>query len=60
MSEDKDSQNKNANNKVDISYNFWLGIVNLFQTFEYLGSAKDKQADIQAVHQLLDVESNDY
>jgi hypothetical protein len=32
----------------------WLGIVNLFQTFDDLESVKDKQADIQAVRQLLD------
>ena len=32
----------------------WLGIVNLFQTFEDLESVKDKQADIQAVRQVLD------
>ena len=32
----------------------WLGIVNLFQTFEDLESVKVKQADIQAVRQVLD------
>jgi hypothetical protein len=33
---------------------YWLGIVNLFQTFEDLESVKDKQADIQAVRQVID------
>ena len=32
----------------------WLGLVNLFQTFEDLESAKDKQVDIQAVRQVID------
>lgn len=31
----------------------WLGIVNLFQAFEDLESVKDKEADIQAVRQVL-------
>ena len=31
----------------------WLGMVNLFQTFEDLESVKDKEADIQAVRQVL-------
>ena len=39
--------------EVDI-FNTWLGIVNLFQTFKDLESVKDKQADIQAVRQVLD------
>jgi|GEM_PF-5629204 len=52
---DKQSfENKNANNKVDILYNAWLGIVNLFQTFADLESVKDKPADIEAVRQMLD------
>jgi len=37
-----------------VSIFIWLGIVNLFQTFEDLESVKDKQADIQAVRQVLD------
>jgi len=32
----------------------WLGIVNLFQTFVDLESVRDKQADIEAVRQVLD------
>lgn len=32
----------------------WLGIVNLFQTFEDLDSVKDKQAETEAVRQVLD------
>ena len=32
----------------------WLGIVNLFQTLEDLESVKDKEADIQAVRQVID------
>jgi len=31
-----------------------MGIVNLFQTFEDFESVKDKQADIEAVRQVLD------
>jgi hypothetical protein len=31
--------------------------VNLFQTFDDLESVKDKEADIKAIHQLLDEES---
>ena len=54
--ESKFDQNKNANNKVDILYNFWLGLVDIFQTFEGLESVKDKQADIKAVRKLLDGE----
>jgi hypothetical protein len=50
------NENKNANNKVDILYNFWLGLVDIFQTFEDLESVKDKQADIKAVRKLLDGE----
>jgi hypothetical protein len=34
--------------------NPWLGLYNLFQTFDDLESVKDKQSDIQAVRQLLD------
>jgi hypothetical protein len=37
-----------------IYYQTWLGLYNLFQTFEDLESVKDKQSDIQAVRQLLD------
>ena len=36
--------------------NSWLGIANLFQTFEDLESVKDKWANIQAVRQVLDEE----
>jgi hypothetical protein len=32
----------------------WLGIVNLFQTFDDLESVKDKEADVQAVRQVID------
>lgn len=32
----------------------WLGIVNLFQTFEDLEPVKDKQVDVEAVRQVLD------
>jgi hypothetical protein len=32
----------------------WLGLYNLFQTFEDLESVKDKQTDILSVRQLLD------
>ncbi len=32
----------------------WLGIKNLFQTFEDLESVKDKKADIKAVRQVID------
>jgi hypothetical protein len=32
----------------------WLGLKNLFQTFEDLDSVKDKQVDTQAIRQLLD------
>lgn len=39
--------------------NPWLGIVNLFQTFEDLESVKDKQADIQAVREVLDESAAD-
>jgi hypothetical protein len=35
----------------------WLGIVNLFQTFDDLESVKDKEADTQAVRQMLDDET---
>mgnify|MGYP001583131018 CR=1 FL=1 len=31
----------------------WLGIVNLFQTFEDLESVKDKEADIKAVREVI-------
>jgi hypothetical protein len=34
----------------------WLGLVDIFQTFEDLESVKDKQADIKAVRKLLDGE----
>jgi hypothetical protein len=37
-----------------LCYQIWLGIVNLFQTFEDLESVKDKQADIEAARQMLD------
>jgi hypothetical protein len=40
--------------RLDFENNDWLGIVNLFQTFEDLESVKDKQADIQAVRQVFD------
>jgi len=36
----------------------WLSIVNLFQTFEDLESVKDKQADIQAVRQVIDEDTS--
>jgi len=36
----------------------WLEIVNLFQTFEDLESVKDKQADIQAVRQVIDEDTS--
>ena len=26
--------NKNANNKVDVMYKIWLGLVDMFQTFQ--------------------------
>ncbi len=32
--------------EIDRLINVWLGIVNLFQTFEDLESIKDKHADI--------------
>jgi len=35
----------------------WLGIVNLFQTFEDLDKVKDKQVDIQAIRELLEEEA---
>ena len=37
----------------------WLGLKNLFQTFEELDSVKDKQADIQAVRELLIEDADD-
>ena len=37
-----------------LCYSTWLGLVNLFQTFEDLESVKDNQADTQAVRQLVD------
>ncbi len=46
--------NKNANHKVDVLYNNWLGKLFLFQTFEELDSIKDKEAEIQQIRQLLD------
>jgi hypothetical protein len=42
-----------------LCYQIWLGIVNLFQTFEDLESVKDKQADTQAVRRVLDEDSCD-
>jgi hypothetical protein len=50
----KELENKNVKHKFDELYNSWLGIVYLFQTFDDLESVKDKQADIEAVRQLLD------
>lgn len=47
------AESLNLTNEVIIS---WLEIVNLFQTFDDLESVKDKQADIQAVRQVLDEE----
>jgi len=35
----------------------WLGIVDMFQTFEDLESIKDKRADVKAICKLLDGES---
>lgn len=54
MKERQFNTNKYVNNKVDVLHNIWLGLCNLFQTFEDLDSVKDKQADTQAVRQLLD------
>lgn len=45
---------KSTSQAVDSQIIAWLGIVNMFQTFEDLESVKDKQADIKAVRQLLD------
>lgn len=56
LSEYKIKKMKQARQKVYLIS--WLGIVNLFQTFEDLESVKDKQADTQAVRQLLDEDDN--
>lgn len=51
----KNKKREKPNFRVSVN-NLWLGIVNLFQTFEDLESVKDKQADTQAVRQVLDEE----
>jgi hypothetical protein len=43
---------RNCDNKVDILYT-WLGIVNLFQTFDDFEPVKYKPFDTRVVHQLL-------
>jgi hypothetical protein len=36
---------------------YWLGIADIFQTFEGLDSINDKQADIQVICQVFDKNS---
>jgi hypothetical protein len=45
------SSSKKALQKAGLFY--WLGLCNLFQTYEGLDDGKDKQAEIQAVRNLL-------
>ncbi len=45
---------KSTVQSVDFLINSWLEIVNLFQTSGDLESVRDKQADIEAVRQVID------
>jgi hypothetical protein len=51
MDEQEIDQNKNANNKVDISYNFWLGIKYVDRTF-FDGVVTE--ASIRRIREVLD------
>jgi hypothetical protein len=48
-------QNKYAKHKFDALYKIWLGILDMFQTFDDLESVKDKPADIRAIRELLEI-----
>jgi hypothetical protein len=42
--------------RLNVNLISWLGLVDMFQTFEDLESVKDKPADVKAIRKLLDGE----
>jgi hypothetical protein len=59
MSTDTKIKRRQIPNVFSSVINSWLEIVNLFQTFDDLESAKDKHAEIQAARQVLEKDSGD-
>jgi hypothetical protein len=49
----------NKNNDPMIVILSWLGLSNLFQTFEDLDSVKDKEADIVSIREVLHQDDED-